>query len=362
MPDVGASDKTASRRWGCPEALRHQERVGVYADRVSVRARLIRECPELGGKIPGWISPASGRRWTLHGGVLSRWTEELAPESSSVIELPTDARLLDVTADASLLAVAVDNHLLIHRAAGGEGATITVNLAAHTAAFVAHDQLLVASPRRSADGESSDGYRLVLLGLGGTIHAERTIEADNAAAFVRRHPTEASLLWDFPMGQDGTLLMRVRVVGDDLECTEVLAGDEAVPTTFSPDGTRVLLLPYPNDPDEVRVVSWPSFEVTAALDAATSVEGAEIEFGFGISGGFLSDDRVLLSATEGAPIVASSTLDSPQRVEMEGLSARLGEDGDVEVETLVPLSSDLFAAVLWTSGAPRLTTVWQLLD
>lgn len=322
---------------------------------MQMRAELIRECPELEGQIPGQ-NLASGVRVTLKNGLLTSWTAELEIDEMVPIGSPLGARLLDARQDLSacLFSDDGDTYLWVR------GQLFSVALNARAGAILGDGRVVAVHADSPPGVASADSFQLVLLDAQARILASEAFEADQAGVFAVAHPHGQLVILEFPMGQDGILVVSAQAKQDELELSELLPGDEAIPAGFSPDGKRVLLLPYPNDPETVRIAAWPAMEVVGQLNAQdVEVDGEPAEQGFDISGGWLSDSSVLILATELGPVIASENLNEVSPVEM--LSAQ-EVIADGMVETVHPLGPNHFAATIWRPKMPRLTTVWRLLS
>ncbi|MEN3221671.1 hypothetical protein PUR22_12570 [Mycolicibacterium porcinum] len=186
----------------------------------------------------------------------------------------------------------------------------------------------------------------------GAILDDQAIDAEDARAFLHPHPVQDTAILELAMGQDGVLAYRVDVEGSRLHLTEILAGDDPVIGGFSPSGTKLLVTPYPSDPETVRVLSWPDLNEISRLDA--SDVGAE--YGFGLAGCWINDGRVAVYATEDALIVADENFDSSERLV---LPIDFGDEG--EIEKLTHLGSGNVAIGAWTPSG-RLTLVVRLVD
>ncbi|QKT12333.1 hypothetical protein [Rhodococcus sp. W8901] len=198
-----------------------------------------------------------------------------------------------------------------------------------------------------------DGERHRLLALDsatGAILDDQAIDADDARAFLYPHPAEDTAILELAMGQDGVLAFRVDVEGSRLHLTEILAGDDPVIAGFSPSGARLLVTPYPSNPQTVRMLSWPDLKEISRLDAS-DVDAA---YGFGLAGCWINDDRAAVYATEDALIVADENFDSSERI---ALPIDFGDEG--EIESLTHLGSGNVAVGAWTP-AGRLTLVVRL--
>jgi hypothetical protein len=74
---------------------------------------------------------------------------------------------------------------------------------------------------------------------------------------------------------DGNVPTVIRADGDALTVREVFPAEEFVNRRFSPDGTRVLLPPYPSDPGCV-VATWPELDIAARLEVAADLPEVQI--------------------------------------------------------------------------------------
>ncbi|MFK4762091.1 hypothetical protein ACI3KS_14260 [Microbacterium sp. ZW T5_45] len=200
---------------------------------------------------------------------------------------------------------------------------------------------------------SADGHRVLLIdpATGATL-TEQTVDADDATAFLTRHPTEHLVLAEFAMGQDGTRLMRIDVDGQHMNATEILTGQDPVFAGFSPRGDRILIAAHPSDPEVMRVLTWPELGEVGRLSASD----LDAEYGLGLAACWVDDERIAAYATQDSLLVTDASLTWVQRVE---LPVDFAEEG--ELETLTPLGSDRVAAGVWTA-AGRLTLVIEIAD
>lgn len=289
---------------------------------------------------------------TLDVGVLTLWGATLTPIERRPTSLPGAARLLDVDAGSNVIAAATPDCLWIQAFAGAEPSRVPVP--ADSAAFIAPDRLLVTAPSAPRTGRRfTESHRVLLTDLAGEILAETLVEVDDAAPRLLRHPAEPAVVGDFTMGQNGNVLTVIRADGDELVVREIFRGDDYFSLAFDSTGDRLLLGAYPTDPSHVVATNWPNLEILAALDA----ESVGLTMGFDTYGGYLRDDRVLLLGTEQAPVLTSGALTDAQIFDLVDLETWAGPEGFVE--SVAPLSSDLFAAVLWETGK-RTTTLWRI--
>ncbi|WP_434426934.1 hypothetical protein [Nannocystis pusilla] len=319
-----------------------------------MQAKWVRTVPELEGALPLTRS-SQGPRLTLKDGTLIAWDEDLRPLRRLPTGLPSGAKLLDGRADLSALVAAVDGGLWIVADTFRPNAVV-VAVAADSATFITPDRLVVTAPGAPAEGRSfSEFHRVLLVDLEGIVLDERRVEVDAAWAHALVHPTDPAVLCDFIMGQDGSVLTVIRADGDALTVREVFPAEAFVNRGFSPDGTRVLLPPYPSDPNRAVVATWPALDIAARLEVAEDLP--EVQMGIDVWGGFLDDEHVLLLATEQGPIVATADLREAALVPWMGCDAVSEDEGFIEIAA--PLASDRFAAVVWRNGT-RQTTVWRL--
>lgn len=177
------------------------------------------------------------------------------------------------------------------------------------------------------------------------------VNAQDTEPGAVEHPHGIGAVFEFPMGQDGTSVIGVDVSSGSMVCRELLTDDECTPYGFSPDGERLLVGPYPNDPSVVRVLSWPEGHVLHALDDVT----AGVEQGFDLSGGFLGASRTAMLATEIGIVIAGADLSDAEVIDMR---EELGDDAFIE--SIAPLDDDHIAAVVWSTGGHRETTLWRV--
>lgn len=214
--------------------------------------------------------------------------------------------------------------------------------------------LLVTIPTPAGPSEAgTPSHRVALLAPDGSIGSERLVAAFEASGSILAHPDGQSAIVELPMGQDGTYVLAVSVLDGELQLREILPADEVIPCGFNPQGTRLLLAPYPNDPEIAQVLTWPDLAEVAQLEAADV--GAEL--GFGIYGCYVGDDLVVLIAVERGLVVADAQLRGACFLDRPGLPA-VGDDA--EIESVQSLGGDRIAVGLWQSGADRSVWVYQL--
>lgn len=222
--------------------------------------------------------------------------------------------------------------------------TVVVSeLPGDAAAFVG-DLLIVTAPAANA-------HRIVLIDPStGEVLDEVVVDAEEAAAFITPHPSESCVVIQFPMGQDGCIVQRVDVVDRSLHAEEILAGQDPVIAGFNPSGTRLLVTPYPSDPDMALVLEWPSLAEVGRLTA----EALGAPFGIGLAACWLDEERIALDAVEDALVITDSRLANPQRATSP---LRFGDERTLE--SLTPLAPGRAAAGLWTPDG-RATLVFEL--
>ncbi|MFK0403395.1 hypothetical protein ACIQTT_13750 [Microbacterium sp. NPDC090225] len=276
-----------------------------------------------------------GRRW------FARWNEgavrllddQLSEVNGRALELTGDVRVRAASALDRLVLTTGDDTVLV----GAETVTVA-GLSIDAAALVGE---LVVATAPVDDG----GHRVLLLDPAtGAVVDEHRVDADDAMAVVHPHPTGPVVVIELAMGQDGCLALRVEVdasgpSGAQLRLTEILAGHDPVIAGFRPAGDRLLMAPYPSDPETARVFAWPSLDEVGQVSAAD----IDAEYGFGLAACWIDDDRAVLVAPEHAVVLTGSALDAPERVD---LSEMLGDDA--EIESLTPLAPGRIAAGVWT--------------
>ncbi|WP_433666164.1 hypothetical protein ACQP06_20760 [Nocardia sp. CA-136227] len=266
--------------------------------------------------------------------------DRLAENAQRVLPLEGDVRVL-AASGLDLLVLSSSGGLVI---AGGEVVTVA-GIPADAAALLG-GLLAVAVP-------NGERHRLLALDPAtGAILDDQAIDADDARAFLHLHPVEDTAILELAMGQDGVLAYRVDVEGSRLHMTEILAGEDPVIGGFSPSGARLLITPYPSDPETVRMLSWPDLKEISRLEASD----VDAECGFGLAGCWINDDRAAVYATEDALILTDENLGSPERIP---LPIDFVDEG--EIESFTPLGSGKVAIGAWTP-AGRLTLVVSITD
>jgi hypothetical protein len=277
-----------------------------------------------------------GRRWFArwHEGAVRLLDDRLSEVSGRALALTGDVRVRAASAVDRLVLSAGSDAVLV-----GEDTVTIPGLAIDSAAFIG-DVVLATAPG------GGGGHRVLLLDLAtGTLLDETTVDADDAMAAIHRHPHDSVAVIEFAMGQDGCLALRVDVeatgeTGASLRLTEILAAQDPVIAGFRPAGDRLLVTPYPSDPETARVFAWPSLEEIGQV-SATAI-GAE--YGLGLAGCWVDDDRTALFAPEDALVLTGAALDSPERAD---LPDAIGEEAG-EIESLVALAPGRIAAGVWT--------------
>lgn len=248
------------------------------------------------------------------------------------LELPTEPRLLAAEGLERLALTAGPNLLLL-----GEHRATIPGIDCDGAAFIG-EHLLATAP-------ADEGHRILLIdpGTGATLD-EIGVDADDAGAFIMVHPHGAAALIEFAMGQDGAIALRIDVEDAKLGSNEILRGQDPVIGGFKPSGDRLLVVPYPSDPDSLRVLSWPALDELGSLTA----DHLGSEIGIGLPACWIDDDRVAAYAIEDSLVLADGRLRDPERI---ALPIDFGDDADLE--SLTRLRPGRVAAGVWTRGGRR---------
>ncbi|MFF7294160.1 hypothetical protein ACFY9N_16645 [Microbacterium sp. NPDC008134] len=291
-------------------------------------------------ELPGLVDAGlhDGRRWFArwHEGAVRLLDDRLSEVSGRALALTGDVRVRAASAVGRLVLSAGSDAVLV-----GEDTVTIPGLAIDSAAFIG-DLVLATAP---APGDGG-GHRVLLLDLAtGTLLDEKTVDADDAIAAIHPHPHDPVAVIEFAMGQDGCLALRADIdatgeTSPNLRLTEILAGQDPVIAGFRPAGDRLLVTPYPSDPETARVFAWPSLEEIGQV-SATEI-GAE--YGLGIAGCWVDDERAAIFAPEDALVLTGAALDSPERADLPDV---IGEEAG-EVESLVALAPGRIAAGVWT--------------
>ncbi|MFC9790072.1 hypothetical protein [Rhodococcus sp. NPDC127528] len=320
------------QQWATPITSRAR-----YSDRMLISADVI----DVLDPMPGLVfADGTGGRLSFalwRDGAVRLLDDRLTENSQREFPMEGDVCVL-AASSLDLLILASAGGLVI----AGEEVVTVPGMPADAAALLG-GLVVVAVP----DGER---HRLLVLDSGtGAILDDQAIDADGARAFLHPHPADDTAILELAMGQDGVLAFRVDVEGSRLHLTEILAGDDPVIAGFSPSGARLLVTPY-SDPQTVRMLSWPDLKEISRLDASD----VDAEYGFGLAGCWINDDRAAVYATEDALIVADENLDSSERI---ALPIDFGDEG--EIEKLTHLGSGNVAVGVWTP-AGRLTLIVRL--
>lgn len=222
-------------------------------------------------------------------------------------------------------------------------------------AVVVGDHVLATVPDESGRLRT---HRLVLLsgaqsGGGARVVAEVELDEDDvweAQVTMTPHPVEPTVVVEFAMGQDGGHLLAVDVDGDRLRTTVIETGGVATFGGFSASGTRALLLPWPGEP-EIRVCEWPGMRALAT----TTEEAHEVEMGWGLVGGFVDGDRVLVLRDEQGLLLLGPDLASGTELVLSPPYA--GRDADV---TSVTVRDGVIETLLWGEESGSETAWWSL--
>jgi hypothetical protein len=302
---------------------------------VTLRAhRIDVSVPDLDVEVaPTALGPCARYRFT--GGELHLLGERLQATSTRPLRLDGPRRrLLGATPDLRRAAFAsrVDTVLV------SDAGWASLPFPADSATFLADDLVLMTAP--STDGR----HDVVLTALDGHTHDSCRVDVAQAVATAVPHPDDGSVVLDLGEGQDGSLLLSVRVEGQRLEMTEV--GRNSVAASFSPDGTRLLLMPHPSIPAAPAAVSWPDQRRRFDLSDDSGRD-------FDLYGCHLDDDRVLLSTYGHGLVVSDRDLTGVTPLVLDGLTS------SVEVSSLHGLGRDVFAATTWVDGTST-SGLWQL--
>jgi hypothetical protein len=216
------------------------------------------------------------------------------------------------------------------------------HLSCDAAAFV--DGFVIAT------APAEDSHRVLLIAPDtGEILDEFIVDAWDATAFITPHPSEPVVTIEVPMGQDGCVVQRVQIDGGSLQAEEILRGEDPVIAGFDPSGSRLLVTPYPDDPESARVLSWPSLDEIGRLSAAD----LGTDLGIGIAACWIDEARIALYAMEDALVLADGHLGNPERL---SFPVEFGDNGDLESLTL--LEPGRIAAGVWIAG-DRSTSVLE---
>ncbi|WP_028709162.1 hypothetical protein [Propionicicella superfundia] len=310
---------------------------------MTLRLARLETFPELPGTRPGWESGGARPRFRLAGGVAVRLGRDLTAELERPSALRRDATLLTASDDLSIVVAAGRSAAWVERPDGVLTLPIPgVDSAAFPAART--DRLLLTV----ADPDGGPHEVLLIDPTAGNDTAARidrlTVDTEDATAFSLVHPADGSVLIEFAMGQDGSALLRVDVVNDRLTAEELFPGEDPVTACFCEDGSRLLLVPHPTDPETTRVVSWPGLATIGSLDAAE----AGVDMGWGLSATMLPDGRVLLIAQGEGLVATGPALEDPQRIDIPWL------DEDGEVEWVCALDERRLALGVWTPQDRRI--------
>lgn len=318
---------------------------------------LIRTVPSLEGVVPTAYFGGRQPRFRLDDGTLTALDDGLEPGASVATGLSGGARLLAAAPGLGTW-LAEDGELAVVSPAGR---TDLPGAAADAASLLAGGLALVTAPDLD-----ERGHLLLLVELGTASGPARVVaehlvpDVVDASAHVLAHPSGRAAVVDLPMGQDGSVVLRVDAgpePGRGLAVTELCPGEDVVSAGFSPDGERLLLTPYPSDPETARVLRWSDLRETGRLAAADV--GAPI--GIGMSGSLLDDDHLLLVDIERGLVLATRDLGSARRLALPELP--LGDDDDddgADIEWVCALGPRTFAVGAWYAGTGRRTLVHRI--
>ena len=306
---------------------------------MTINARLVVEVPAPDpARDLAPLSLGPRPRFWLEGGQVHAVDDGLQIVGSRPVSLPPGARLLDASADLRQLV-----------AATLEDTRLVLDDTEHTLPFTADSAALRPGGPAVMTAPSHDGgsHRILLVAPDGNIADEASVPVSQAGAFVSEHPGDGSLLVELGEGQDGSLLVAVRVRAGTLDVQEI--GSNSVAAGFSPDGERLLLLPHPSFPAAPRSLSWPDLRLEGSVEQVPGVD-------YDMYGCYLSSEHVLLKTYEQGLFLADRDLTALEPVALSGLSLDALEG---EIESVWGLGERRFAANIWDDGRRRVT-VWEL--
>lgn len=305
---------------------------------MTINARLVVEvsAPDPGKDLaPLCLGPAP--RFWLADGQVHAVDDGLEIVGSRPVSLPSAARLLAASADLRQLVAATP-----------EDTRLVLDDTEHALPFAADSAVLRPGGTVVMTAPDHDGsHRILLLGPGGEVVDQSSVPVYPAGAFACEHPGDASVLVELGEGQDGSLLVAVRVRGGGLDVQEIASN--SVAAGFSPDGQRLLLLPHPSFPMAPRSLSWPDLRLEGSLEHGPGVD-------YDMYGCYLSSEHVLLKSYEDGLFLADRDLTAPEPLVLSGLSF---DALDGEIESVWGLGARRFVANIWDDGRRRVT-VWEL--
>jgi len=322
-------------------------------DTVAARLLAERDGLDLGRDLaPLCLQPAP--RFRLHAGEVLALDPALATTASRPVALSPQARLLAATNDLRQIIAVDDGQLAIIT-----DTTLLLPVPeADTATFLRSGQLLVTAPniehqtRHNRTIAQRTTHRVLLIDpRPGTVLDETILDGVfDAGVFAITNPADGSVLLDAGEGQDGSKVFAARDASSQIRIEHLL--DNVVTGGFSPDGDRLLLLPHPSFEGPAIVTSWPSMDPigTASLQTAGINDDA-----FDLYGCFLDTGRVLLKTIEDRLLLASGDLAALTPISL----AAPTPGTNYNIELILGLGPNLFAAELWTDGQ-KTTTVWEL--
>jgi hypothetical protein len=328
-----------------------------------VIAELVAERPDLdNGPDVAPMSLAPCARSRLTAGGVEALDGLLNPAGSRPVTLTETATLLNATPDLAQVVSVDDGHLLYAGPGGRRAASALPDWKrplplAGSATFLGAGRLLVTTPDSETREHAGRSYeqktthRVLLVGSDtGVTLDEITLDVFAAGTIATAHPVDGSVLLDLGEGQDGSSLYRIRATDDRLTADRIL--ENTVSAGFSPDGTRLLLLPHPSFDELPQVVSWPDLEVLSIADLDTAgIDPGGIDF----YGCFMDDDRILLTTREQGLWLADGILGTLAPIELPDLVTH----GSLDFSLTMGLSTDTFSTRIWRDDQD-LTTVWRL--
>jgi hypothetical protein len=302
------------------------------------------------------IGLGAGARYTVSEGTVCALDEQLRVVRRRVVDVPVDCSLLNATPDLSSVVLSTADQLAVHM---GERALSVGIKSADAAVFTGAGRMVVTAPvieRRMYQGkpyETKGNHLVQLVDLGsGAVVDTAVLDVADAGVLAVPHPHDGSILLDAAMGQDGSAIFVVRVVGDRLAVEPMW--ENVVVSGFDPSGGRLLLTPHPSFDDVATVVEWPSLATVGRLG------GAELGFddgGIDMYGCFLSDERIILQAGEVEELgllVCTADLAPVAWLDLEP-----HEGGESELVSVFGVGPDLIAAEVWVDGEES-SAVWRV--
>lgn len=281
-----------------------------------ITPRVINQLPYV-GLIPIRRPAQSNHFLQQQGTILTELDDALQPVASRDVGVGT----VFAARDLDRIAIANDGVLRIT----GDALIEVPDFACDGGLFLC-DYLIASAPDRWNE-------RVILVGLdSGQVLDVIEVPAAQTAGYFRPHPHELAVTAEFPMGQDGTVFYTLQIQDDRLNAHHMrtwFGGTwlDPVSSGFNSTGTRLLLSPYPNDADTLRLVDWPGLHEISSL----SRDQFTNDGGIGESACWLDDDRILTYLVRGGLVMTDATLGNPQPVALPD-----GFD-EIEIALLQPI-------------------------